>query len=88
MSGTIPLPKDLEEQNRVPHIREPGVDVQVSTELGPDEPGLVVGIGSRRNDAGSTRCLRKAEVTEESISFVGWTKRQEFVWGYTVLKCG
>jgi hypothetical protein len=56
------------------------------TELGPDEPGFVVGVGSRRNDAGSARFLRKAEVTEESIAVVGCTKRQEFAWGYIVLK--
>ena len=60
--------------------------MQVGAELGPDKPGLVVGVGTRRNDAGSTRFLRKAEVTEESVVLVGCTIRQEFVCGYTVLK--
>jgi hypothetical protein len=32
---------------------------------------LVVGIGSCRNDAGSARCLHRAEITEESISSSG-----------------
>jgi hypothetical protein len=79
VSGTIPLPKDLEEQDRIPHIREPGVDAEVRTEGGPDEPSFFVCVGSSRNDAGSARFLRKAEVTEESISLVGCTKRQEFI---------
>jgi hypothetical protein len=46
VSGATPLPKDLEEQDRIPHIREPGVDAEVCTKGGPDEPGFVVCVGS------------------------------------------
>jgi hypothetical protein len=68
------------------NIREPEVDVEIGAELGPNDPSVVVGVGARRNDAGSARFLRKAEVTEESISFVGCTKRQEHICGHAALK--
>jgi hypothetical protein len=76
----------LEEQNRIPNVREPGVDAEVLAEFGPDEPSFVVGVGTRSNDAGSTCFLRKAEVTKESISLVGCTERQHFIWGCPALK--
>jgi hypothetical protein len=54
------------ESGPAPHIGELGVhSVEVSTELGPDEPDFVIdGGGTRGDNSASTCALRKAQVTE------------------------
>ena len=87
VSGMVPLPpKTCRSKIGFPTLESLGVDVQVGTELGPDEPGFVIGVCTCRNDAGSPRFLRKGEVTEESILLIRCTLRQEFACGCTVLK--
>lgn len=80
-SRTVALRKDLEEDDRVPHVNKGGVEVEVKAEASPDGPGLVVGGSSLKSDAMSGRFLRSAEVTEERISGLGWTKRQDVICG-------
>ena len=62
-------------------VAEPRVDEQIVAKVGPDDPGVVVGAGTSRNDSGAGRCLCRAEVTEESIAGCGVANRQDAVWG-------
>jgi hypothetical protein len=79
LACSVALGKDLLEKDGVAVSSEPRVDEVIVEKVGPDLPVIVVGDGSERNDSGSGRCLRSAEVTEESIAGGGCTKRQDAV---------
>jgi hypothetical protein len=61
----------LEDGNGIRDLVEPFGDLELVTELRPANEGVIVAGGGRRYDAGSGRLLSTAEVTEESISYVG-----------------
>ena len=71
------MSENLEDVDGVTDIfLEGGVNCKVMTELVPQLPGAIVGIGSCRYDSVSARKLCSAEVTEEIISGLGVSKRQ------------
>jgi len=81
-SITVADGKDKEVLDGVHDMSEEGVDGVFQTKVLPDIPGVVSGSGSLRNDTGSTRFLRKAEISAECISGRRWHSRQGRSCGY------
>jgi hypothetical protein len=64
---SIPLGKDLEEEDRVVNIGKGGISADGMAEVGPDGPGAVLGAGARRNDTGVECCPEQTEVSADCI---------------------
>ena len=60
--------EDLEQGNGVVDVGEKGIHGQGLAEGLPDGPGAIGGVMGGRNDAGSHRVERKAEVSDESMA--------------------
>ena len=73
---SVALGEELEEEDGVGDGRQGVVGAEGLAEEAPAEPGVVLRVGSRRNDSGVESFPEQAEVKAEFIMGLRWHKRQ------------
>jgi hypothetical protein len=77
----VALGKDLEDRDGILEGSKGWIVAEVAGKCHPDCPMLIGSTGTARNNAGSDRCLNKAEINAEFIGAGRWQSSQEVGWG-------
>jgi hypothetical protein len=77
--------EELEQRDWVSVVGEEFVLVETGAELGPQDPRVVIGIGTRGADASFAVCLDSAELHCNTISVFGWASFQNVCMGQCIL---
>jgi hypothetical protein len=62
-------------------LSEGWIVAEVAGKCHPERPMLIGSAGAARNNAGSDRCLNKAEISAEFMGPGRWQSSQEVGWG-------